>query len=203
MDAFVGSIMLFGGNFNPRGWMLCQGQTLSISQNQALFALLGTTFGGDGVSNFKLPNLQGRSPVGAGGNYPLGMVGGSASSAVTGSGVAAGSITLTTAQLPAHSHNATVSVAVPVLADGGNTNLPGATTVLAAPQGNVQPYSTDPADSNLVPFNATATTDNTGNGQPISIALPVSLNGASVPTQSPFLAMNYILCLQGIFPSRD
>src|SRR5688500_15115467 len=103
MDEYLGVIKLFGFNWAPRGWMTCQGQSLSIAQNTALFSLLGTTFGGDGVTTFKLPDLQGRHPVGQGNGvnvspYSLGQIGG------------AESTTLTQNQLPAHQHANTIAV---------------------------------------------------------------------------------------------
>ncbi|MDF1702801.1 MAG: tail fiber protein, partial [Planctomycetota bacterium] len=99
-DPFLGQIVMFGGNFAPRGWALCDGQLLAISQYQALFSILGTTYGGDGRTTFGLPRMRGRSPVHAGtgaGLSPisLGELGG------------ATSVTLSTAQLPAHTHAAT------------------------------------------------------------------------------------------------
>src|ERR1700677_4808089 len=100
---FVGEIRMFGGNFAPRGWAFCNGQTLPISQNAALFSLLGTTYGGNGSSTFMLPNLQGQVPIhwGAspyGTQYTVGETGGLAN------------VTLTVAQIPAHSHQAQIGV---------------------------------------------------------------------------------------------
>lgn len=204
MEAFVGSIMLFGGNFNPRGWALCQGQSMSVSQNTALYAILGNTFGGN-QTNFNLPDLRGKVPVGAGGNYQNGQTGGSASSPVSGSGIASGSFTLTTAQLPAHTHTATAIIGMPALADDGNSNQPGSTAILASANNGNNIYSTNPgsADTTLAPFNSPVTVDSTGGGQPVPLNLSLQLNGASVATMPPFVAMNYIMCLYGIFPSRD
>jgi microcystin-dependent protein len=91
-DPYVGEIRIFGGNFAPVGWALCNGQLLSISEYEALFQLIGTTYGGDGVTTFALPNLQGRVPVHQGNGYPLGQAAG------------VESVTLVTAQMPQHSH---------------------------------------------------------------------------------------------------
>jgi microcystin-dependent protein len=91
-DPYIGEIRMFGGNFAPVGWLFCQGQLVSISDYDALFNLIGTTYGGDGQQNFGLPNLQSRMPVHAGSNYPLGQAGG------------AESVTLNTNQLPVHTH---------------------------------------------------------------------------------------------------
>ena len=96
MTPFIGEIRLFGGNFAPEGWALCQGQTLAIAQNQALYSLIGTTYGGDGVSTFKLPDLRGRFPVhqGTGANQ----------TAVLGQAAGTETVMLNASQLPVHSH---------------------------------------------------------------------------------------------------
>src|SRR6478672_10112699 len=96
-EPFLAEIIMFAGNFAPRGWAFCQGQILSIAQNTALFSLLGTTYGGNGQTTFALPDLRGRVPVGTGqgpglSNYDLGQVSGSES------------VTLTVSQMPAHNH---------------------------------------------------------------------------------------------------
>lgn len=117
-DPFIGEVRLFGGNFAPVGWAFCNGQLLSISENDALFALIGTTYGGDGVNTFALPNLQGRLPLhqgtlSGGGTYVLGQSGGSET------------VTLTAGQIGPHTHAANAGGA----ASTGNPagNLPGAT----------------------------------------------------------------------------
>lgn len=89
---FVGEIRLFAGNFAPAGWMLCEGQLLPISENETLFALIGTTYGGDGQSTFALPDLRGRLPLHAGNSFTLGQVAGTED------------VTLTVSQIPSHSH---------------------------------------------------------------------------------------------------
>src|SRR5258708_1222366 len=89
---FVGEIRMFGGNFAPAGWMFCAGQLLPISENETLFNLIGTTYGGDGQTTFGLPDLQGRFPIHQGGGFTMGQTGGTES------------VTLTTAQIPLHSH---------------------------------------------------------------------------------------------------
>jgi microcystin-dependent protein len=94
MDPFLGEVRVFGAGVIPRGWLACEGQTLPISQNQALFSLLATQFGGDGISNFKLPDLRARLPIGVSGSYPAGAVGGEATHA------------LISDEIPAHTHEA-------------------------------------------------------------------------------------------------
>ena len=92
---FLGQLQLFPFGFAPKGWAICAGQTMAINQNQALFAVLGTTYGGNGVTTFQLPNLQGRTPIGYSNNYPIGAVGGTETH------------TLTTTEVSAHTHTLT------------------------------------------------------------------------------------------------
>jgi microcystin-dependent protein len=110
---FVGEIRMFGGSFAPAGWMFCAGQLVPISENETLFNLIGTTYGGDGQSTFGLPDLQGRVPVHVGSGFQLGQNGGTES------------VTLTTQQIPGHNHTANTTAA------GGTTNVPNNTTIFA------------------------------------------------------------------------
>jgi microcystin-dependent protein len=107
-EPFMGEIMIAGFNFAPRGWALCNGQLMAINQNQALFSLLGTMYGGDGASNFALPDLQGRAAMHHNNEFPQGLKGGSAA------------ITLDTTQIPQHQHNMVAIVVDPSI----NTNTP-------------------------------------------------------------------------------
>ena len=175
---FIGSIVLFAGNFAPRGWALCQGQLLSISQNTALFSILGTTYGGNGQTTFALPDLRGRVPVGTGQGlgmqpYELGEVAGSQT------------VTLTTQQMPQHNHFVQVA--------GGNADTATATNnYLATANAN---YGGDPVTINT--YNGTQTaTLNPGS---------ISATGNNLPhdNMQPSLGLNYIIALQGIFPSRN
>jgi microcystin-dependent protein len=171
-DTFLGEIMLAAFATVPRGFAPCNGQLLNISQNPALFALLGTTYGGNGQTTFALPDLRGRVPRGMGNGYILGQTGGSESP-------------VSTANLPAHSHQALASGAaatssspigaVPAAAVG--TNLNGEPVAVLA-------YNTSP---NTV---ATATTS-TGAGN------------TTLGAQAPFLALNYYIATEGYFPSRN
>lgn len=173
MDPFVAEIRMFAGNFAPRGWAFCRGQLVSISQNTALFSLLGTTYGGDGRSTFALPNLQGRAPMQAGSgpglsNHSLGEQGG------------ADSVTLLTSEMPYHSHTLL------------GTN---ARAGVGSPDGNVlnrsvgeNGYQTTSASS-LVPM-ADQMVAPTGGGQPHN-------------NMQPYLALNFIIALQGIYPPRS
>lgn len=184
MEAFLGSIVLFAGNFAPRGWALCQGQIMAIQQNQALFSILGTTYGGNGVQTFALPDLRGRVPVGQGqapglSNYVLGQVSGTEN------------ITLNTNQMPIHTHLTTT--AMKVSSHQGDQVIPLTSSSISA----VKDINGDPAKgfSSQAPdiglTNAITNTNATAGGsQPFPIVQPV-------------LCMNYIIALQGIFPSRN
>lgn len=169
-DPFVAEIRIFTGNFAPRGWAFCNGQLLPISQNTALFSLLGTTYGGDGRTNFALPDLQGRVPVHPGQGpglslRDLGETGGSAG------------VTLIESELPAHSHGMSGIDADAEFIDPVDT-LPGITP-------GEETYG---SVSNLVQMNVNAMTD-AGGGQPHN-------------NLQPYLVVNYLIALQGIFPPR-
>jgi microcystin-dependent protein len=162
---------MFAGNFAIAGWALCNGQLLPISQNTALFSILGTTYGGNGTSNFALPNLQGRVPIHMGtglSNYVLGQIAG------------VENVTLLYNNMPAHTH------LVNAVTSGGNQ---------ASPSGNypaVESTGTSLNYSNAAP-NATLN------------AAAVGTAGGSVPFSvvQPYLTVNFIIALQGIFPSRN
>jgi microcystin-dependent protein len=180
MDEYLGIIKLFAGNFAPRGWALCNGQLLSIAQNSALFSILGTVYGGDGQTTFALPNLQSRVPVGVGQGaglsfYSQGELGG------------AETVTLTLGQMPAHNHLLNASTAA------GTTDVPTG-NVLAQPAG-----TTGGGDAVTVTSYATGATTTSLSPTTISVA------GGSQPheNRSPFLALNYIICTEGLYPSRS
>jgi microcystin-dependent protein len=161
---FLSEIRLVSFNFPPKGWALCNGQTLSIQQNQALFALVGTTYGGDGITNFKLPNLQAAMPVNQGAGFVLGQAAGESSH------------TLILAEMPAHTHLAQgVSTTASAESAAGNTWA----------QSTNNPYGTS-TNTTLNP----AALGSIGNGQPHN----------NLP---PYLVLNFIIALQGIFPSRN
>jgi microcystin-dependent protein len=161
---YVGEIRMFAGNFAPAGWNFCSGQLLPISENETLFQLLGTTYGGDGESTFALPDLQSRIPIHQGNGFILAETGG------------AEEITLTVQQIPAHSHAELASSAA------GQSSAP-PNNVMATIVGNIY----NPNASNLVSMNA----------QSIG---PV---GGSQPHTNlqPYLCVNFIISLFGIFPS--
>jgi microcystin-dependent protein len=170
---FLAQITLFAGNFAPRGWAFCQGQILAVSQNTALFAILGTTYGGNGQTTFALPDLRGRVPVGPGqgpglSNYDLGQVAGTES------------VTLNSNQLPAHTHTLNANSAAGSLRDPGGNVLAKEATGQTAVYTNAAPNTA---------LNA-ASVGSVGGGQPVSIV-------------QPYLAINFIIALEGIFPSRN
>jgi microcystin-dependent protein len=180
MDPFLGQISLLACNFAPQGWALCQGQVLSISQNTALFALLGVNFGGDGRTNFQLPDLRGRPPIGFGQGpglsaYSIGQTGGGET------------ISISSANYPAHSHTlfAAASAATGNAPNGlfeaqGQTGGRGGTVNLAL-------YSGSGTATTLA---AAALTAAPGGGQPHN-------------NLQPYLALNFCIALQGIFPARS
>jgi microcystin-dependent protein len=171
METYLAEIIPAGFSFAPKGWALCQAQLLSIQQNSALFSLLGTSYGGNGIQTFGLPDLRGRAAVNWGQGPGLsGYVIGQASGAPT--------VTLQASSLPAHSHplNATVPA--------GNAPSPGACLVGTSPTGYM--IYGGPANATM----AAGTVAVSGNGQPVSI-------------MQPYLCINYIIALQGIFPSRN
>ena len=165
---FIGSLMSAAFNFPPKGWALCNGQTIQISQNQALFSLLGTTFGGNGQTTFLLPDLRSRTPISFSSGYTLGTPGGEEHH------------TLSVAELPGHSHNLTAS--------GANTGL---TTRLS---GN-SPAVTPSGSPLYGPFQNTA---------PMNPAvLAQSGNSQAHENRQPFLVINWVIALTGIFPTRS
>lgn len=182
-DAFIGEIIAFAGNFAPRGWQMCNGQLLPISQFAAVFSLLGTTYGGNGVTNFALPDLRGRVMVHSGQGPGL-------SPYVPGQTGGAEQVTLLTSQMPAHTHAATLAVAINVNDGRADGTSPNGTT-LAQTEANAYAAAPDGTSKlNAAAVTATATIGSAGNSLP-------------VPTLPPYLCINYIICMEGIFPSRN
>lgn len=173
MDPYVGEIKMFAGTYAPVNWAICDGSLMSISENQVLYTLLGTTYGGDGVSTFGIPDLRGRAPVHAG-------TGAGLPTAVLGQKAGTENSTLTTAQMPAHTHSINAQSAE------GNANLP--TNNLFA--------DTGATDKDY----AAASTANTTMGNqaivPVGGNLPYSIC-------QPSLCITFIISLFGIFPSQN
>lgn len=164
---------MFAGNFPPRGWALCNGQTMSIAQNTALFSLLGTTYGGNGVNTFNLPNLQGRVPIHWGNGAGL-------SPYVQGQMAGSENVTLLYSQMPVHSHLVNAS------SNGGNQASPANNIPAVESTGTSLDYSNGAANVTMNP----ATVGNAGGNQPF-------------PVIQPYLTVTFIIALQGIFPSRN
>ena len=183
MEAYIGQIEAFAFNFAPTGWAMCAGQLLSIAQNSALFAILGTTYGGNGVQTFALPDLRGRTPIGwgaarSGTQYVIGQAAGTES------------VTLLPTQMPAHNHLLTGTNNS--TANGSPT--PGTGVGLAA--GYTGGGKSGGAAVNIYSTTAPNTTLN---------AAAVSSSGGTQPHANlqPYTTVNYCICLQGIFPSRN
>ncbi len=172
-DQFVGEIRMFAGNFAPTGWALCNGQILPISQNTALFALLGTMYGGDGKSTFALPNLQGSAVLNAGNGAGL-------TPRTMGEQSGTPSVTLIQSEIPAHTHQAQA------LAGSGQTSPQNA--AWGALPGRTPPpsYTTAAPDVSMSPQ-----------------ALSVSGGSQPHNNLQPYLVVSFIIALQGIFPSRQ
>ena len=200
-DPFLGEIRMVGFNFAPYGWAQCSGQLIAISQNQALFSLLGTFYGGNGTTNFQLPDMQGRSPVGVG--QGLGL-----SSIVIGERAGTENATLTTQNMPMHTHTATVSsggsatgsVAIPATTSTASQSaVPGATAVLGPVsvsnhQGAL--YSTSTPNTTLQPFNVTV------EGSAPSVQNSMAGGSSPFSLRNPYLGITFIIAMQGVFPSR-
>lgn len=223
MDPLLGQIALWPLSWVPQGWMACEGQLLLIQQYAALFSLLGTTYGGDGKTNFKLPDLRSRVPLGAQVPTEVGAIFGAATASV--STVGKGEVLLQSNQipLPAHTHSATfasttatsakVNVAIPVDAATSDNNVPSNTAVLGRGMVGANPakmYSAAASTTTLKPFDATANlpavTGNitVGNSsvvtpEPVKVAVSVPV---TVSTLQPSLALRYIIAVEGIYPMR-
>jgi microcystin-dependent protein len=180
-EPFIGMIVLFAGNFAPRNWAFCQGQLLSIAQNTALFSILGTTYGGNGQTTFALPDLRGRVPLGPGQgpgltNRTLGETGG------------VENVTLSALQMPAHNH--AVTLGMNIKNGAGNSRSGGGNVLANEAAGVTAMYSNASPDTTLSSGALSGTVGTAGGSQP-------------TPILQPYLALNYIIALYGIFPSRN
>jgi len=171
-NSFIGEIRMFAGNFAPSGWAFCNGQTMQIAQFDALFALIGTTYGGDGQNTFQLPNLQSRIPVHQGTNPSNGI------SYIQGQAAGEESVMLTFNQMPQHSHIAQA------LSTAGNQQGPAGG--IWASSSTLGQFSSNAANSTMNPAAISSVGSNSGH-----------------PNIMPFLAVNFIISLFGIFPSRN
>lgn len=178
MNPYLGEIRLFAGNFAPRGWAFCNGQIMSISQNTALFSLLGTFYGGNGQSNFGLPDLRGRVPVNQG-NGP-GLI-----ERDVGESAGQEAVVLTSAELPVHSHALNASAATPPSLAGGGVDPSTSAQVPASPA-KPKIYTTAEASVNMS-----------------TQAIGFAGGNQAHNNMAPSLALNFIIALQGIFPPRS
>jgi microcystin-dependent protein len=175
---YLGAVKIFAGGFAIKGYALCQGQLLSIQQNTALFSLLGTTFGGNGVSNFQLPDLRSRLPIGQGNGQGLtprviGEIGG------------VENVTLLTATVPSHGHTFNASTTV------GNTNAPGSTVLAGSTAPTDGAFYVNPTQSGFTPD--------------VMNAQAISPQGGNLPHNNiqPSMGINYQIALVGVYPSRN
>ena len=171
---FLGQVKIVGFDFAPKGWAFCNGQLMAINQNQALFALLGTTYGGNGQTTFALPDLQGRAPVHvnvSGPGFPLGDRAGEETH------------TLLLNELPAHSHQALGTV------NQGTAMTPAGNVLAEKPRRGKNVYASSPSVNDVQPLDPGA----------------VSVAGGNQPHENlqPSLVLNFVIALQGIFPSRN
>jgi microcystin-dependent protein len=180
MEGMIGEIRLFAGTFAPKNWAYCNGATIAITSNTALFSILGTTYGGNGTTNFQLPDLQSRVCIGAGQgpglqNYALGQKGG------------VESVTLAVPQMPPHTHVASGNYSPFVQAGSGDETNPSGGFLASSTGGDL--YSSDP-NTNMGPTPVVATIGPAGSNAPHE-------------NQQPYLGMNYVVCMYGIFPARN
>jgi len=173
-DQYLGEIRMFGGNFAPYGWALCNGQLLAISQNTALFSLIGTYYGGDGVTTFALPNLQSRVPIHQGQGVGL-------SPYVIGQNGGTETVTLTTQQMPQHNHTVATN------GGPGNSQHPPNNYLASTTVSAEKPYTSVASDGSTLNTNAVSFA---GSSQPHN-------------NIQPYLCITYIIALQGIYPSRN
>ena len=173
-EPFIAEVRIFAGNFAPRSWAFCDGQLLPISNNTALFSLIGTTYGGDGRTTTALPNLQGKAPMHPGRGPGL-------TSRRLGQAIGTESVTLTESQIPSHSHTLRVH-------GGGSTPVGPSTTASLANSRTINAWQTN-------------TTENLVNMAPETLS---ATGGAQSHTNvQPYLALNFIIALQGLYPSRS
>ncbi|MDG5490386.1 phage tail protein [Psychroserpens sp. SPM9] len=181
-DAYIGTVMMFGGNFAPRGWAFCSGQLLPISNYSALFSILGTTYGGDGRTTFALPDLRGRVPKHPGNGPGLQPV-------TLGERAGREQVTLTTGQLPSHSHDgSTLTATLSCNEDDGDNNEPSGRNIGISGSGT--PYNSAANDATFGGGSVSGNTGLQGGNQPFDI-------------QNPFLGTYYIICMEGLYPPRS
>jgi len=200
-DGYIGEIRGFAGTFAPQYWAYCAGQILQIQQNTALYSILGITFGGDGKTTFKLPNLQGRAPIGTGIGPETGQV-------VLGKVIGSRQVTLAIPNMPIHTHSATLpsitvagtasgTITPKCAADEGDKTTPVGNAMAAVNNGYV---GTGDATSNMAPISASLPVTGTVSGGTVTVGNTGASQGFDI--LQPSVGINWIICLQGIYPSR-
>lgn len=198
MEGTIGEIRCFAGDFAPKSWAYCNGQQLAVNQNQALFAILGTTYGGNGITTFGLPNMQSRTPVGTGKSYAIGNIGG------------VENYTLLATEMPAHIHTPTVTAGTGPAS--GTITINGTATAATAftPTGNL--LAADDGSGTVDIYADASSSVVAMSPKAISIAgtiaaptIAVTAAGGSQPHTNiqPSLGINFVICIYGIFPSRN
>jgi microcystin-dependent protein len=177
-EPYLGQIEMFGFSFAPKNWALCNGQLMSIAQNQTLFSLLGTVYGGDGITTFKLPELRGRVPLGFNGAHPLGQSAGEPAH------------TLSSAEIPAHQHF--------LRADGVTT-----TGITNTPANNLSLGRSSGVDNTGKAFNLTIYSTGTGGTALAPGALGPGGGNAAHDNMMPYTVVNFCISLAGIYPSQN
>lgn len=187
MEGYIGEIRWFAPNFAPKNWAYCNGQLLPISQNSALFSILGTTYGGDGRTTFALPDFRGRVAVGTGTGPGLPTID-------LGEVQGAETTTITVANMPTHTHTAAAKVTATTAIGTKNAPIDGYPSIA---------MGRDSTTGNPVQVNMYGTTGGS-QGAPNQVHVTVGNSGAGMPLNNiqPSLGMHYIICLYGIFPSR-
>lgn len=180
MDGYISEVRMFGGNFAPLFWLDCDGSLLSIANVTPLFALIGTTYGGDGQTNFAVPDLRGRTPISPGTGAGLPFVNFGEQSGLN-------SVTLTTNNMPAHNHAVTGGVSLPAVASAGNLSSP---TSVAVPAATSNAYHAIPDGSTMAGTVTAPTLASAGSGLPFD-------------NRQPYLGIRFIICVDGIFPTRN
>jgi len=180
MDGFIGEIRLFAPNFAPQSWLICAGQLMAISQNQVLFSILGTTYGGNGFTTFALPDLRGKAPIGEGQGpglsvYTLGQQTGVTAYSLTGS------------NLPAHNHTISGTISMRTTTAVADSETPGGNYFA---NDTSTKFDTQNDGTTMKPANVNLVAGNAGSGVPVNNMMP-------------YIAMNYIICQSGVFPARN
>ena len=201
MDPFIGQIIMFAGNFAPRDWAFCDGQLLPISQNQSLYSILGITYGGDGRTTFGLPDFRGRVPIGQGQGNGL-------TTRRMGEQIGIEEVTLSTAQMPIHSHAAKTTISGSSVAAKLNASSAEGTTNV--PLNNYLAMPTNIARSSVNMYGSSADVEMAND------AIKIDVSGLSAETTvnqtggnsahnniQPSLVMNYIICVNGVYPPRN